>query len=1006
MKFHQTMPVKIALLSFVVAGIGVMLIGVSAYQNAHSILRQDSLGRLQDSLQRESVRLETSFQIFHEDALFLAESPSVQGILRTIASGDGYDEQENATETIWRQRLSTLFSTVLQQRAAYLSIRLILNSDGGREYVRIDKTDGQINESVAERLQQKGHRDYYQQTIRLQQGQVYFSPVNLNREHNRITMPLQPVIRFATPIVDHEGLVIGILIINADFQIITRSFSQSHSSTRYMMTNQYGDYLIHRDKDRTFGFEFNRPRRIQNDYPVQDFVTDSSNEETLSLDQMETEVGLALQKFHFDPLNPDRSMILAAEASLKILHQQSLAFRNKLILILLSAVFVISLLTSVLAYLVTRPLKELTLAADRIANGEEMEVPVHGNDEVGMLASSMQTMLHHLHNSREEVQELAISLEDKVRERTKDLALLNEELKEEIVEREKVEQDLRLASKYLEITQEALVITDPDGTILEVNDAFVAMAGYERDEILGKTPRVMKSGRHDKQFYQEMWKALLEQGHWQGEIWDRRKNGEIYPKWLSISAVRDQYNEISNFVALSTDITSIKETEEKLETLAHYDPLTGLANRLLFHDRLQHDLTITNREQGELGLILLDLDGFKEVNDTLGHPAGDQLLIMVASRLLDSIRESDTVARLGGDEFVIILTKIIRENDLALLAQKILDTLRLPYNLDGERVEISASLGITLYPEDGKDAMLLLKNADTAMYHAKAAGKGRIQFYTRAMTQSADARFRLAADLRMALKNEEFLVYYQPKVSLRNGRILGMEALVRWQHDGKIISPQEFIPVAEETGIITEIGAWVLHQACEQTEKWHKDFPDLRISVNLSGRQFSSRDLVERVAAVLQETGLEPSRLELEITETVIMSDVNATIESLWQLKNLGVILSVDDFGTGYSSLSYLKKFPLDVLKVDRSFVMDLTEDANDRAVVKAIVSLATQLKMMVIAEGVETTEQLAILQSIDCHEIQGYLVSPPVPEKEFYDFAISWEREKKYLLLGAARTY
>lgn len=1000
MKFFQTMPVKIAVFSFVISGLAVMLIGLLAYQNTDSILRQESLVRLQDLLQRETSRLETTFKIFKEDALFLADSPSVQGILRSIASGDGYDEQENATETIWRSRLATLLGTVLQQRSAYLSIRLILDQDGGREYVRLDKVDGEIVESATEDLQKKGHRDYYLETVKLKKNEVYFSAINLNREHGRITLPIQPVIRFATPIYAQDGVVVGILIFNIDFQGITKTFSQSQSNTHFMMTNHFGDYLIHWDEDQIFGFEFNRPRSIQDDYPVESFIARNSREETLSLDQVEGNIGMALRKFHYNPLNPEHCMILGAEVSLDILGQKSLQFRNELILILLSAVLMISLVTSLLAYFVTRPLKELTTAANRIASGEEVEVPACGNDEVGVLASSLQTMLRHLHSSRQEVQDLANSLEDKVRARTHDLALVNSELKGEIVERQKVEQDLRLASKYLEITQEALVITDASGTILEVNEAFVTMAGYGRSEIIGENPRILKSGRHDKVFYEEMWRILLEEGHWQGEIWDRRKNGEIYPKWISISAVRNKNDEITNFVALSTDITASKEAKEKLEKLAHYDPLTGLANRLLFHYRLEHDLNMAGRKDWELGLILLDLDGFKEVNDTLGHPAGDTLLVQVAGRLQESVRESDTVARLGGDEFVVILTNIKKENDLAMLAQKILDALRVPYDLDGERVEISASLGITLFPGDGKDAALLLKNADTAMYHAKDDGKGRIQFYTEAMTENAAARFRLAADLRTALDKDEFLVYYQPKLSLTTGRIVGMEALIRWKCNGKIIPPFKFIPVAEETGIITEIGEWVLRQACVQTKKWHRDLPGLRISVNLSGRQFSSKGLVEMVDSVLKETELDPGSLELEITETVVMSDVEATIESLWQLKQLGLILSVDDFGTGYSSLSYLKKFPLDVLKVDRSFVMDITEDANDRAVVKAIVSLAIQLKMMVIAEGVETTEQLSILKSIDCHEMQGYLVSPPVPAKEFYELAMDWEKEKKYLQL------
>ena len=1000
MKFFQTMPVKIAVFSFVVSGIAVMIIGLLAYKNTDSILRQESLVRLQDLLQRETARLETTFQIFEEDALFLANAPSVKGVLRSIASEDGYDEQENATETIWRRRLASHLSTVLQQRAAYLSIRLILDQDGGWEYVRLDKIDGKIHESSEENLQQKGHRDYYQETLKLKKGQVYFSAVNLNREHGSITMPIQPVIRFATPIFDQDELVAGILVFNIDFQGITKIFSRSDTNTHFMMTNLAGDYLIHRDEDRIFGFEFNRPSRIQDDYPLESFIAKNSREETKSLDQVDGNVGMALRKFHYDPLNQDHCMILGAEVSLDILRQKSVVLRNKLIGILFAAVLMISLVTSLLAYFVTRPLKELTTAADRIANGEDVEVPDCGHDEVGVLASSMKTMLSHLDNSRQEVQNLADSLEDKVQERTKDLALVNGELKEEIVEREKVEQDLRLASKYLEITQEALVITDPLGTILEVNEAFVTMAGFTRSEILGENPRVLKSGRHDKKFYEEMWQALLTEGHWQGEIWDRRKNGEVYPKWMSISAVRNKDDEITNFVALSTDITASKEAEEKLEKLAHYDPLTGLANRLLFHYRLEHDLKMAGRREWELGLILLDLDGFKEVNDTLGHPAGDVLLIQVAGRLLESVRDSDTVARLGGDEFVVILTNIKQENDLAMLGQKILDALRAPYDLDGERVEISASLGITLFPNDGEDAALLLKNADTAMYHAKDDGKGRVQFYTEAMTKNAAARFRMAADLRTALEKDEFLVYYQPKLSLTTGRIVGMEALIRWKCNGEIIPPFKFIPIAEDTGIITEIGEWVLREACTQTKKWDRDLPGLRISVNLSGRQFLSKGLVEMVDSVLKETDLDPGNLELEITETVIMSDVEATIESLWQLKKLGLILSVDDFGTGYSSLSYLKKFPIDILKVDRSFVMDITEDANDRAVVKAIVSLGIQLKMMVIAEGVETTEQLSILKSIECHEMQGYLVSPPVPAKEFYELAMDWEKEKKYLQL------
>ncbi len=991
MKFYQTMPVKIAMLSLAGSGIGVILIGILAYQNADTILRHNSLGYLQGLLQRENVRLETGFKLFQEDVLFLSDSPSIQGIIRAKAA-DGYDDRENATEAIWRQRLTVLLDTVLRQRAAYLSIRLILDQDKGREYVRVDKVEGRIVQSAREQLQQKGHREYFFKSIQLKKGEVYFSPVNLNREHGRITLPMQPVIRFATPIFDQSGQPFGIMIINADFQIITQSFSRSEGNVQYMMANQFGDYLIHQDTNRIFGFEFNSVNRLQDDYPVNNFVANIRSDDELNLDYTASQEGLALRKFHFDDLRPDRCMILVAKSSFQSLHQQSTSFRNKLLLILLGVVFFISMFTALLAYLITRPLKELTRLADRIAGGEEVEIPIHSKDEVGMLATSLQTMLQHLENSRQDTQDLADSLEDKVHERTNDLALLNKELQEEIIERQKVEQDLRLASKYLEITQEALVITDADSIVQEVNDAFVTMAGFERDEIIGQKPSILKSGRHAKEFYQEMWKCLQEQGHWQGEIWDRRKNGEIYPKWLSISAVTDEAGTVQNYVGLSTDITTIKETEKKLEYLAHYDPLTGLPNRLLFLERLQHDLAIAAREERKMGLILLDLDGFKAVNDNLGHPVGDELLIVVAQRLKECIRESDTVARLGGDEFVVILTGIHRENMLALLAQKILNNLKKPYQLDNHEVVISASIGVTLVPDDGVDPTVLLKNADTAMYHAKENGKSSVEFFTRAMTENAAARFQTATLLRVALEKKEMLVYYQPKVSLTTGDMCGMEALVRWQRDGRIIPPDDFIPVAEESGCIAEIGKWVLQEACQQTRQWQDALPGLSVSVNLSARQFASADLAEMVAAILEQTGLEPGLLDLEITESVIMDDVEATIQCLWQLKEQGIVLSMDDFGTGYSSLSYLKRFPLDVLKVDRSFVTDITEDANDLAVVEAIVALGHQLKKIVIAEGVETVEQLALLQRMGCHQMQGYLVSPPLPANEFYEFALAWK--------------
>ncbi len=998
MKFYKTMPVKIAALSFIIAGTGVALISFLAYHNAEKILVKNSLVHLQDSLQREDIRLEISFQSFRKDILFLSNSPAVSGILRAMAN-KGYDDVENASETMWRNRLSFLFGTVLQERPDYLIIRMILKN--GLEYVRLDKIKGGIRELQNNELQQKKYRDYYKKTMGLKKGEVYFSPVNLNKEHGSIVLPMQPVIRIATPLLNKAGQTMGIIIINADFKKITRFFNNhnrkndSHyANIQYIVTNMYGDYLVNDKHDLNFGFEFNHPHRIQDDYPVKNFITGREKEKEFYFNGMNA--GLSLQKFYFDPLHPDRCLILGAKYPLNSLLKHAHMFRNELFLILLSVVFLITVLTALLAFVITRPLKKLTILANRISHGEDLDIPDFHEDEVGMLASSMKTMLNHLASSRNKLQKSADSLEDKVKTRTNDLELLNMELEEEISERKRTEQELRLASKYLEITQEALIVTDANADILQVNDAFITMAGYEYHEIIGQNPRILKSGRHNKEFYESMWKALREQGHWQGEIWDRRKNGEVYPKWLSISAVTDDDGEIKNYVALSTDITNIKETEKKLEDMAHYDYLTGLPNRLLFKNRLLHDIAMANRTNLELGLILLDLDGFKSVNDSLGHPAGDKLLIKVARRLNDSIRESDTVARLGGDEFALILTGSTK-NSIAMTARKILDVLCAPYYIDDHETVISASLGITLYPDDGTDPDVLLKNADIAMYHAKENGKNNIQFFKSEMTMRASAHFKITGDLRRALINEEFVVYYQPKVSLNTGRIVGMEALVRWQQDGTLIPPNDFIPVAEETNIIKNIGAWVLMDACRQTKIWQKDLPGLIVSVNLSAKQFTSGKLVALVKKVLESTKLDPGLLDLEITETVVMQDVKKSAIQLEQLKQLGLALSMDDFGTGYSSLAYLKQFPLDILKIDRAFIMDITKNADDLAVVEAIIAMAGQLGKTIIAEGVETHAQADILKKTKCHQIQGYLVSRPVPAEDFHSFAIEWEKNKRY---------
>jgi diguanylate cyclase (GGDEF)-like protein/PAS domain S-box-containing protein len=564
------------------------------------------------------------------------------------------------------------------------------------------------------------------------------------------------------------------------------------------------------------------------------------------------------------------------------------------------------------------------------------------------------------------------------------------------LERISKEGQLQLAANVFENITEGVVVTDTEGTIVAMNKAVSKIFGYSEEEVLGQNPRLWKSQHHENVFYQDMWNSLINTRYWQGEIWNRRKSGDVFPCQMTITGLRNEDNTLSNYVSVFSDISLVKESQDKLKYLAQYDQLTNLPNRRLLLDRLEHAIYIAERNEHTLGLLLLDLDNFKEVNDSLGHKSGDLLLIQVATRLLACVRESDTVARLGGDEFVVLLPDIKYAENVIKVTQKILERLTDPFTIEGHEVLISASIGITISPDDGTQADTLLKNADTAMYHIKHMEKNDFQFFTASMQEHIVRRLDLISELRLAMEKEQFLLYYQPKMDLNTNRITGMEALIRWQHpDERMINPADFIPLAEETGIIVPLGKWVLAQACRQAKKWQEEgLTSLRVSVNLSARQFQDEELVQMVEDTIQDTGIEAGLVELEITETTIMQDIERTINTLWQLRNIGVLLSIDDFGTGYSSLNYLKRFPLDILKIDRSFVLDISKDSNDRAVVEAIVSLSRHLKMKVVAEGVETEEQLEFLKKQKCHEIQGYYLAKPLPADEFKKFVLQHQAE------------
>jgi diguanylate cyclase (GGDEF)-like protein/PAS domain S-box-containing protein len=555
------------------------------------------------------------------------------------------------------------------------------------------------------------------------------------------------------------------------------------------------------------------------------------------------------------------------------------------------------------------------------------------------------------------------------------------------IDRKRAETQLKLAAKVFEQSQEGFMITDARRRILKVNPAFTAITGYTEQEAVGKSAGILSSGRHDREFYRNLWETIRTRNFWQGEIWNRRKTGEIYPELLNVSVVRDGSGNVTEYVGVFADITQLKASEAQLEFLAHHDTLTSLPNRLRLFFRLEHSIETAKREGAQLALLMLDLDRFKDVNDSFGHLVGDQLLQLVANRLVNRVRDIDTVARLGGDEFTVVLENIARPEDAARVAQEIIDDLCEPWSIpNAGEVLIGASVGISLYPQHGHTPELLLQQADAALYEAKEGGRNRFAFFSNEFTEAARRRIEMEARLRRALLQNELLVYYQPQIDIATGEIVGAEALARWQDPVEgMISPNHFIPVAEQTGLIQAVGAWILKETCRQGREWlDKGFKPISLAVNVSQHQIRQSDINGLVAEVLQETGFPAQYLELELTESGLMERQTDVIEILKSLRAQGVRLSIDDFGTGYSSLAYLKRFPLNVLKIDKNFIDDIPHQQDDMEIASTIIAMGHILGFKVLAEGVETPAQLAFLKEKGCDLYQGFLVSHPLPAAEF----------------------
>jgi diguanylate cyclase (GGDEF)-like protein/PAS domain S-box-containing protein len=632
---------------------------------------------------------------------------------------------------------------------------------------------------------------------------------------------------------------------------------------------------------------------------------------------------------------------------------------NNTVIALVATVLLVLVLFA-LAYLITYrriliPLRVLDKAAKTIEKGDlKQRVSVDAQDEFGRLGKSFEQMRLSLLEDREH--------------------------------RELVEQELRKLHQAIEQSVSSLVITDAKGVTEYVNHRFELTTGYRQEDIIGKKYNQIRSGQTPISVYDELWKTIKAGDTWEGELLNKKKNGELFWELVSISPVRDRQGMITHFIGMQHDITQRKAMEERLNYLAYHDDLTGLPNRTLLSDRFNQLTSQSKRRSKQIALLMLDLNRFKLINDSLGHETGDRVLVEIGKRLLHMARMGDTIARYGGDEFVVLLPDIESINAVTEIARRINFTISTPLEIDERILHVSCSVGVAIWPNDGEKLDNLLSNADAAMYQAKTRSGEKLQFFTEELNNQVQHRMNMESDLREAINHGELELYYQPQLNLANNTITGMEALLRWHHPKHgMVPPDHFIHLAEETGLILPIGEWVLSQACNQLKQYHEmGFSDLMVAVNVSVRQLEGQNMTLFIKQILNQTGINPACLEIEITESVMMEDPERMIESLRELKQLGIRLALDDFGTGHSSLSYLQRFPFDKLKIDRAFIRHIIESPDDAAIAMTIGAMAKSLKLEVIAEGVETEEQMEFLKKCGCNEIQGYLISRPVPASQF----------------------
>jgi diguanylate cyclase (GGDEF)-like protein/PAS domain S-box-containing protein len=990
----------------------------------------------QDIVEREMLYVDGQKKQIYDIFSLIASDLDVLTDLQEIREFTAADTPSSYTS------LEQKFLSFLTFKRYYDQIRIL--DAQGRERVRINR-DGENAVIVPEeKLQDKSDRFYFSKSIGMSQGDIYVSPLDLNVEQGVIEKPIKPVIRFAIPIMDSEKQNKGVLILNYLGAHLLTEIERTDIAGihgQLLLINEGGYWLKGLRPEDEWGFMFadRSGQTLENHFPGtwEEISTSESG-------QIETSAGLfSYTRIH--PRHDDHALSSAANwvegggdwtlisfVDRELLADQMSPLRIKLISINLGVLVLLAIGVWWFVRIQTgygtsqknlfEAEKMISQLRESLNNGFVRYTPegqiieyneayrqmlgFEAEELKGMFLQELTAQDSHSMESDIFEEQVLPQGHSKIYEKQsirkdgsyfpvekRSFVSRNEQgevesiwaIVSDISQRKEYEEKLRLLASVFENTVEGIVITDLNGIIEEVNPGFSKITGYSAKEAIGETPAILKSKHHSQDFYADMWREITDTGHWSGEIWNRRKGGESYPERLSISAVTDYKGDVSHYISVFYDISDIKRGEEQLHHQAYHDALTGLPNRLLFLDRLETALIRARRYNAKVAVLFLDMDNFKTINDSLGHNVGDRLLQEVANTLVETLREEDAVARFGGDEFVVLIPASESEWNVCEIAKRILAAFSKPLQLDEDELYASFSIGISLFPEDGTDAESLIKNADLAMYQAKAQGKNAYHLYTESMNTAASRRLEMENNLRRALEREEFEVFYQPKVDIASGAIAGCEALIRWRKGGDLVSPAEFIPLAEDTGLIIPIGEWVLRNACQDARSWQERGYPLTVAVNLSPRQFHQQDLIPMILGALEDTGLPATLLELEVTEGIVMDDVEEAIHTLNLLREKGIHFAIDDFGTGYSSLQYLRQLPLDTLKIDRAFIKDLPENKEDAAITTATLSMAHSLGLAVVAEGVETEAQLDFLRQAACEQLQGYLFSKPVPEKDFF---------------------